>query len=539
MFTHLYKNGMHWKIKPGFEASLPENIPASVEACRRDPQARLIRDNNVRMSFFYRTDAAEFFIKRYKCRSIWDTVKYFFFPSKAIAEWRNLLRFEEKGIASTEPLAVAEKRRLRLLRDSCLVTASLAPAIALNEFLLTAKLSLLQRRELSRALGRVVRRLHDAGVFFRDLHAGNILIRWPDGEPPELYLIDLHKAFCLPGLQQWMRVRDLGQLCNSLKASRTDAVRFLNVYCKGTTRPAYRKLEQEIYRKQARLEAVRIKSRSKRCIKHSTVFEKSRSWSASYFGRKDFGRKAAESAIGLHCTELARGSAQLLKRASKSSVTVHGLDGHGQVCVKGYRFIGPWYSLKNLFRRSRALKSWIAANGLLVRRIDTPLPLAVVEKTLGPLRRECYLITRLLPEARELNQYVLAAGPAGRKRDFIAALAAMLRRMHDQGIYHADMKSNNILVQETGQGWSFSLIDLDRTYFKRGLSFSQRANNLAQINASVAACMTARDRLRFFHFYAKGTVLYEQRRKYYQKILAISRTKNTEPYGVLFTGILP
>ena len=185
-------------------------------------QATLIRDNNVRMSFFYRTDEAELFIKRYKCRSLWDTVKYFFFPSKAMAEWRNLRRFEEKGIPTSAPLAVAEKRTLRLLRESCLVTASLAPAEALNDYLLKTALTPARRQQLGRSLGRLVRKLHDANVFFRDLHAGNILIRWSDGQRPELFLIDLHKAYFVPALQQWMRVRDLGQLCNSLQASRTD-----------------------------------------------------------------------------------------------------------------------------------------------------------------------------------------------------------------------------------------------------------------------------------------------------------------------------
>ena len=114
-------------------------------------------------------------------------------------------------------------------------------------------------------------------------------------------------------------------------------------------------------------------------------------------------------------------------------------------------------------------------------------------------------------------------------------LPAMLRNMHDRGIYHADLKSNNILVQEAGPGWRFSLIDLDRTYFLGSLSFSQRANNLAQINASVSSRMTLRDRLKFFHFYAKETNLLAERGKYYRKILAISRRKNTAPYGVIFT----
>jgi hypothetical protein len=41
--------------------------------------------------------------------------------------------------------------------------------------------------------------------------------------------------------------------------------------------------------------------------------------------------------------------------------------------------------------------------------------------------------------------------------------------------------------------------------------------------------------LKFFHFYAKGTVFYGQRRQCYRRILAISRRKNTAPYGVIFT----
>jgi tRNA A-37 threonylcarbamoyl transferase component Bud32 len=525
---------MHWTIKAGFEKALPADLPASVEDCARDLRARLIRDNNVRMSFFYRTDGAELFIKRYKCRSLWDRVKYFFFPSKATSEWRNLRRFEDKGIPTSAPLAVAEKRTLRLLRESCLVTASLAPAEALNEYLLKTALTPARRQQLGRALGRLVRKLHDAGVFFRDLHAGNILIRWGDGQRPELFLIDLHKAFCLPALLQRMRVRDLGQLCNSLAASRTDAVRFLKVYCKGKPRSYYRTLRQEIHAQRIKLEAVRIKSRSKRCIRHSTVFEKKRTWPEAYFGRKDFGRIAADAAIGRHCAELAAGTAEILKRASKSAVTMHALVGHGRVCVKGYRYVGLWYSLKNIFKKSRALKSWVAAHGLLVRGVETPLPLAVVERTWGPLRREAFLITQMLPEARELNNYILATELGGRKPAFLRALAEQLRHMHDQGIYHADLKSNNILVQEAGAGWRFSYIDLDRTHFLGSLSFSQRANNLAQINASVSSRMTVRDRLNFFRFYAKETILFAERRKYYRKILAISRTKNTSPYGVLF-----
>jgi hypothetical protein len=70
--------------------------------------------------------------------------------------------------------------------------------------------------------------------------------------------------------------------------------------------------------------------------------------------------------------------------------------------------------------------------------------------------------------------------------------------------------------------------------FKKNLTFKERSKNLAQINASTASCMTAKDRLKFFRFYANGTQLFGERKKYYREILAVSKTKNTKPFGVVF-----
>jgi tRNA A-37 threonylcarbamoyl transferase component Bud32 len=534
MSSRIFRDGLRWTARPDVEHDLPERFPDTPQACASDPCARLIRDNNVRMSFFYRTGQAELFVKRYKCRSVWDRLKYFFLPSKAQAEWRNLLLFEQRGIPTSRALAVGERRTLRVLRAGCLVTASLAPAEALGDWLAGKTLDPAQRQQLAKSLGRLVRKLHDGNVFFRDLHAGNILIRWPDGPRPDLFLIDLHKAFSLPGLARWMRARDLGQLCNSLQASRTDRIRFLKVYCKGKPKAFYRGLQRAVAAKQGRLEAVRIKSRSKRCVKQSSVFEVRRTWSVSYFGRKDFGRPAAEAAIALQRTGLAQRPAAVLKQSSKSAVTMHELDGHGSVCVKAYRWLGPWYAIKSLLVPSRPLKCWKAGHGLLVRGLDTPQPLALLQRTWGPVVTESFLITRFLPGAVELNTYVRERLAEDRKKPFIAAFAAMLRSMHHKGIYHGDLKSNNILVQEQGGSWRFLLIDLDRVRFTGDLSFYQRANNLAQINASVAARITVRDRLSFFRIYAKETAPAARRKEYYRRVLEISRTKNTAPYGVLF-----
>ena len=191
-----------------------------------------------------------------------------------------------------------------------------------------------------------------------------------------------------------------------------------------------------------------------------------------------------------------------------------------------------------MFRKSRALKSWIASNGLIVRGIDTPLPRAVVEKKFGPFVIKSYIISSFMNKSKELNEYInVFKNPAQikSKSAFIKAYAGVLKNLHSKGIYQSDLKSNNILVAESGKDvWNFYFIDLDCVLFRKDISFYQRANNLAQLNASVSRLMTIKDRLKFFYFYAKDTQLYDNRKKYYQRILKISRTKITEIYDISF-----
>ena len=65
--------------------------------------------------------------------------------------------------------------------------------------------------EVVSALGRIARRLHDAGVFYRDLTDGNVLVT--EGERgPRLWLVDLDRARVRSGpLGTFDRLRDLSR----------------------------------------------------------------------------------------------------------------------------------------------------------------------------------------------------------------------------------------------------------------------------------------------------------------------------------------
>ncbi len=113
------------------------------------------------------------------------------------------------------------------------------------------------------------------------------------------------------------------------------------------------------------------------------------------------------------------------------------------------------------------------------------------------------MITQWLEGARELNDYVThldqKSVSAAVKHAFITSLAETVRDLHEKGVYHADLKSTNILVQEQADSaWRFSFIDLDRVACKDSLSFYERANNLAQINASVARLVDCKRALEIF-----------------------------------------
>jgi tRNA A-37 threonylcarbamoyl transferase component Bud32 len=178
---------------------------------------------------------------------------------------------------------------------------------------------------------------------------------------------------------------------------------------------------------------------------------------------------------------------------------------------------------------------------LRVRGVATPDALALLECRGGLLLGRTILITRYVDRSQELNDYVLlrynralSEEETRHKKRFIAALARVIRDMHNKGIYHADLKSNNILVCEEADSWRLYVVDLDRLRCDRRLSFEERAVNLAQMNASVAACITPADRILFFRHYAQGTPLAKEGKRYFRRIMDIGRKKNTGPYGLVF-----
>ncbi|MBI3858351.1 MAG: hypothetical protein HY293_21925, partial [Planctomycetes bacterium] len=145
-----------------------------------------------------------------------------------------------------------------------------------------------------------------------------------------------------------------------------------------------------------------------------------------------------------------------------------------------------WLADARTFVKEGARPAWENAYGLEIRGIPTPRLHAVLgDRVVGEW------IEGALPLWDHLKAH-------GVSRDLLFRLARLVRRLHLRGVYHRDLKANNILVR----GDDLFVIDLDRVDFVREVPPEDRAWNLAQLNAAVAEPLTRTDRLRFFLAYA-------------------------------------
>jgi len=87
------------------------------------------------------------------------------------------------------------------------------------------------------------------------------------------------------------------------------------------------------------------------------------------------------------------------------------------------------------------------------------------------------------------------------KRIIIEKLGQEIGRLHKAGIYHADLRLNNILIQHNKKKIKFYLIDNESIYCFKQIPRQLIEKNLVQVNMIFPLYITRQDRLRFFNSY--------------------------------------
>ena len=89
------------------------------------------------------------------------------------------------------------------------------------------------------------------------------------------------------------------------------------------------------------------------------------------------------------------------------------------------------------------------------------------------------------------------------KRIIIEKFGQEIGRLHKAGIYHADLRLNNILIQHNKNKIKFYLIDNESIYCFKRIPRRLIEKNLIQVNMIFPLYVTRQDRLRFFNSYNK------------------------------------
>ncbi len=177
------------------------------------------------------------------------------------------------------------------------------------------------------------------------------------------------------------------------------------------------------------------------------------------------------------------------------------LCGH-DVLLKRYDLTSWLARLKYLHRPSRARRAWAAARALQGLGIPTPEPLGYLEiRERGfPVRN--YIITQFMGDAVSVREWIKSRymrmdEPV--RQSFRSALIESVMNLYRNGVYHADTKVANLLVEhpEDDARRIFYWIDLECVRFDVRYTRRMIVRNLTQLNASARFKIPEEDRLEF------------------------------------------
>lgn len=396
-------------------------------------------------------------------------------------------------------------------------------------------------RRANHALAELVGRMHLAGVLHHDLHTGNVLMQaGPDGNPI-LTLMDLHRMSAHRRLSRRARARNLAQLLHDRGhlTTRTERLAFLKRYLRTTGGPGtlrgWRLLVERFAGEHTRrLHAARDR-RVRGRNKYFTRIRAAGGWAghAILASKRRLGpTRAAETVFQPQDWQLALSEPAALLRPEDAAIvkdSPSGLvlrrplrvgAGTVEVYVKYYRRKRRHKALIDLFRPSRALRAFRLGHALLTRQIPTALPLAAMERRLGPHLRESLLITEAVTPAEPLNRFfdrwlsptAVARGEIDPRtqrwleREVLRRLGRLLMRLHQAGFAHRDLKSSNLLVWwQRGEPPEIVLIDLDGLSVHGRVSQRRMVQGLMRLNVSLLECpsVTHSGRLRMLMGYLR------------------------------------
>ncbi|MDY6863180.1 MAG: lipopolysaccharide kinase InaA family protein [Thermodesulfobacteriota bacterium] len=174
-----------------------ENIENPGETIKINPYRRCCR-------IAFKPDSKSFFIKYHFPRKR-EGLKFLIINSRAKAEWKSMLIFNNLGIPTAIPVGYGEKYKGIFLKDSVFISQEISHARPFRN------LAFKEPELYFSLLGKLFAVLHNSNIPFPDPHIDNILVRRRG-----IYIIDLQKARFPKFLGLKKRIKDLSFIAFSI-----------------------------------------------------------------------------------------------------------------------------------------------------------------------------------------------------------------------------------------------------------------------------------------------------------------------------------
>lgn len=139
----------------------------------------------------------------------------------------------------------------------------------------------------------------------------------------------------------------------------------------------------------------------------------------------------------------------------------------GKVLIAGRAYVlkrydrrGWIYSLRHIFKRSRALRTWLTAWNFRARGFSVAEPLVCLEERSWRFLGRSYLLSEYLQGWQPLTTFWVDLSTS-EKRLLVTQAATMLGTLHRAAGIHGDTNWDNLLVRRDKKGFAFSLVDFD------------------------------------------------------------------------------
>jgi serine/threonine protein kinase len=536
-----------WYFSPDWEPVLADRDAPDWLRLQADPRATLVKTSDGRQVWRVRIGSKLVFAKIALPARRWFRWRRILLGSDAARELRIADYAARHQIDTVHPIAMAEAPLNGSGPASVLITAGLANARPLNEFWSTQDPAAPSTRHIKNQVidvtARLIAHAHQNGFQHLDLHAGNVLVQPGDDGSWRACFVDLHNIRTGRPVRDEGVARNLAQFNQwfSLHAPLSDRIRFLGRYLHwrdvvaphsafarrlGYDRPQlHRSLERAAHVHAAALYA----KRDRRVMRTGRYFARVKldnHWRGHVFLSAKHpvpGSRASHLSftttqwknwlrqLDQHIENAPRH--QIIKDSASAFVCRAQLpvdnDDPLDVIIKRAVPRNLAKRFKNTFRKSRAMWTWQRANALLNRQTSTARPLAVLERRWFGLLLDSVIITEHLAHAHDLDTVLTVQmrelTPQRQrwlKRHMIQAVVRAIRRLHDRGFVHRDLKAPNLMVQwdpRASDPPQAMLVDLDGMRYVGHPSRRACLRALMRLNVSLDHCrrVTLTDRLRF------------------------------------------